>query len=725
MNAVIVALAIQSALGWSLESPIASPDELKCMTAPMAQDDPLYKLKLGQETQHWVSLLWRPGTLRLTPKSKAPPADVLLDTARGYLGTPYVWGGVGRRGLDCSGFVNAVYARHGYDLPRVSRDQFRVGVKTPRSRLAPGDLLFFVTQPGTKKITHVGMYVGDNEFIHAARGKGKVTYDRLTSRYYSARFAGARRFLSLNPGRFSDKIGRYRKGRLYGSAKAGGVDPVLVELGLADPDANQSGVLDSIGLSESGDSLTEHAGEQRPMQLSSGFIKGTITGVGPSLVATEETSLGIRVGGGHMAGSYAFVVAPEFTYFGHDNAFALNLGVPLHIPVSGYEGSFSEVFKAGWDNPRDYTKLVRGIKFGQKESNLYVELSRTLSGTLGHGQLMRFFTPNIGSAFLPEYTLEADALSLAFDGYLGFGGFEFFVDDLIVPRVFGGLFFLRPSVLAGTNNALLKRISAALTFASDVEAPMTSTDGSAEATGSVHGIGFDTEFKFYKDDHLDMKAYADVSGLLYTGGSSAGGALGMLVRANIERATTHVLRGRFEFRISEPSFIPSYFDTTYKLGRLVAPSDAQAQTQPATKLDLLNGLEEDPTRWGLYAEVTYHMFRRFSVMASYEDSGTFGDALQTYSGRNFMLTARMQDVYWPKTTRTMDFYLAYHLRNIDSAKGLFTLDKRNEFIFAAASMRVTRFVEVSATIRKGVNESNPFSSGALDAMLGLAFRYEL
>ena len=150
------------------------------------------------------------------------------------------------------------------------------------------------------------------------------------------------------------------------------------------------------------------------------------------MVATEETSLGIRLGGGHMAGAYNFVLVPEFTYFGHDNALSVNVGVPIHLPVAGYEGGFSEVFKEGWDKPRDYTKIIRGIKFGQKESDFYVELSRTLSGTLGHGQLMRFFTPNISSGFLPEYTLQADALSLALDGYLGFGGFELFLDDIIV-----------------------------------------------------------------------------------------------------------------------------------------------------------------------------------------------------------------------------------------------------------------------------------------------------
>jgi len=725
MNSLLFALVLHTSLGWSLDAPIGSPAELKCMTVADNEEDPLYRLRLGQRSKNWVGLLWRPGSLRLTPQSKAPPSDVLLDTARGFLGTPYVWGGVGRRGLDCSGFVNAVYARHGYDLPRVSRDQFRVGVKTPRSRLAAGDLLFFVSTPGTKKITHVGMYVGDDEFIHAASGKGKVTYDRLTSRYYSQRFAGARRFLSLKPGRFSDKLGRHRKGRLYGSQSAG-VDPVLLELGLADPGTEDSAVLDSIGLSKSGDVLTEHAGEERPMQLSSGFIKGTITGVGPSMVATEETSIGVRLGGGHVNGSYALVLSPEYTYFGHDNALALNLGIPIHLPVAGYEGTLAEVFKAGWDKPRDYTKIIRGVKFGQKESNFYLELSRTLSGTLGHGQIMRFFTPNIGSGFLPEYTLEADALSLALDGYLGFGGFEFFVDDLIVPRVFGGLFFLRPSVLAGTNNELLKRISTALTFASDVEAPLSPDETGQAVSGGVHGVGLDAEFKFYKSAELDMKAYADVSGLFYTGGSSFGGALGTLIRANIESTSTHVLRGRLEFRLSGPSFIPSYFDTTYRLGRVMAPVDTPAAAAATmTKLELLQSLEGDPTRWGVYSELTYHLLRRFSILVSYEDSGTFGDSVQNYIGRNFMLMARMQDVYWPKTSRTMDFYLAYHLRNVDSADGLFTLDKRNEYIFAAASMRVTRWIEVSATLRKAVNEDQPFAKSAIDAMLGLAFRYEL
>ena len=98
-------------------------------------------------------------------------------------------------------------------------------------------------------------------------------------------------------------------------------------------------------------------------------------------------------------GAYNFVLVPEFTYFGHDNALSVNVGVPIHLPVAGYEGGFGEVFKEGWDKPRDFTKIIRGIKFGQKESDFYVELSRTLSGTLGHGQLMRFLLRTLAPVF--------------------------------------------------------------------------------------------------------------------------------------------------------------------------------------------------------------------------------------------------------------------------------------------------------------------------------------
>ncbi|MEC9464440.1 MAG: C40 family peptidase [Myxococcota bacterium] len=678
------------------------------------------QLRHTEEPMRWVSLLWRASTLKVTPADEAPSQQELLDTAREMLGTPYVWGGVGGRGLDCSGFTNLVYARHGYDLPRVSRDQYRVGIKTPRSELSAGDLLFFVSEPGQSRITHVGMYIGDNEFIHAASGKGKVTYDRLTSRYYNARYVGARRLLSLPPSRFSNGWGGAAKGKLYEwTGSSGGVDPVLLEVGLADP------VLSEIGLTQAGDVLSEHQAGDRPIQLASGFLKGTIGSVGPSATATEETALGVRLGLGSMNERFSMVVVPEFTFFGHKTALEVNIGVPLVVPTDGGEGAEAS-FSAGWDEATDYSKIIQGIRFGQKEANLYLELSRTLSGTQGHGQLMRFFTPNIATRHLPSYVIEPNALSFAFDGYLDFGGFEIFIDDVISPDIVGMLTFVRPGVLAGSSNKYLRRLSTSLNYVTDTKAPYERDEAGDLMRRAVHGVGSSTEFKFYKSDSLDLKLYGDVSGIFAEGISGAGGAFGFLIRTNIAGGRTHVFRSRLELRASSPTFIPSYFDTTYSLGRFRAPVD-QPSEQGLTKLKLLDELQGTPSRYGFYGELTYQLHRKLSLALSYEDGGTFGELppSERFSGRNIMAVLKLQDMYLPRSSKAIDVYVAYHLRNVNEFSGLLTLERPNEYIFASLSYRASRFLELTASLRKGVNESVNAENAVVDAMLGAAFRYEL
>jgi cell wall-associated NlpC family hydrolase len=123
----------------------------------------------------------------------------LVQTAQGYLGVPYVWGGTTASGIDCSGFVRAVYAAHGISLPRVSGDQATVGYDVPRidwSQWVPGDRMYFACHH--PRIDHTAMYIGGGYFIHASMGHGQaVAIDRVDGAYYAAHLVCVRRSREL------------------------------------------------------------------------------------------------------------------------------------------------------------------------------------------------------------------------------------------------------------------------------------------------------------------------------------------------------------------------------------------------------------------------------------------------------------------------------------------------------------------------------------------------
>jgi cell wall-associated NlpC family hydrolase/LysM repeat protein len=114
----------------------------------------------------------------------------ILSTAERMLGTRYRWGAASRSATDCSGFTSQVFARNGFRLPRTAREQSEVGRRVSRDGLKPGDLVFFRTRGSG--VSHVGIYEGNNSFIHASSAKGHVTISKLDG-YYARRFAGARR----------------------------------------------------------------------------------------------------------------------------------------------------------------------------------------------------------------------------------------------------------------------------------------------------------------------------------------------------------------------------------------------------------------------------------------------------------------------------------------------------------------------------------------------------
>jgi len=117
--------------------------------------------------------------------------DDLIREALSNRGTPYIWGGASRGGFDCSGFTRYVFLKERrLQLPHSASAQAQMGRPVAREELQPGDMVFFSTyRPG---VSHVGIYVGDNRFIHAANRRKGVRMDALSG-YYTKRYKWARR----------------------------------------------------------------------------------------------------------------------------------------------------------------------------------------------------------------------------------------------------------------------------------------------------------------------------------------------------------------------------------------------------------------------------------------------------------------------------------------------------------------------------------------------------
>lgn len=131
-------------------------------------------------------------TLLKRAKVSSAPVGRILNAFNHWRGVRYLWGGTTRHGIDCSAFTRAVFAEsYHIHLPRTTFQQIRMGKQVAKKNLAPGDLIFFNMKPGVR---HVGIYIGNNRFIHSSLSKG-VTVSSFARPYWQQHFMAARRVI--------------------------------------------------------------------------------------------------------------------------------------------------------------------------------------------------------------------------------------------------------------------------------------------------------------------------------------------------------------------------------------------------------------------------------------------------------------------------------------------------------------------------------------------------
>ena len=176
------------------------------VVAITGMDNGWYKVSVDGKTGYirsdYMSITKEALTSRGKEEATAAPAastkgSEIVAYAKKYLGVRYSYGGSSPKGFDCSGYTMYVMKQFGISLPHTATGQLGRGTSVAKSALQPGDLVFFCdsSRSNGKAASHVGIYIGNNQFIHASSGSAQVRIDSLSKAYYAKYYVGARRVI--------------------------------------------------------------------------------------------------------------------------------------------------------------------------------------------------------------------------------------------------------------------------------------------------------------------------------------------------------------------------------------------------------------------------------------------------------------------------------------------------------------------------------------------------
>lgn len=483
------------------------------------------------------------------------------------------------------------------------------------------------------------------------------------------------------------------------------------------------------------------------------FLKGELTRFGDVQLVNVKNSFGVGLGVATIDNAIYAQLRPDVNL--HWGPFNLGLGTPLRFEVADFgslriddpsstDSIFAEVGRfrtEDWDQIEDFLRPLRYLSWGKKEDQLYLDVNRVHSVTLGHGQLVRRYTPNVD--------IDEDNLIAAVDGYGDYNGVELLAGPFPVPRVAGALVFVKPLALL-SDDPLARSWSIGVSAATDLNAPTVldkrqnpadqrvqlAVDSSNQLLwrgktnpvgDTVFGAGLDSELKILKVDILDIKTYADWSQLFFPADSSVeqafeafsggGATLGALVRMSFgetpvrpldeesddvkagraprEMKAAHAVRVRVEGRLFDPQYLPSYFNTMYEVDRFQYGVDEEgSRAELPTKIAFLAAQAGQPWRAGFYGEVSWAWVDIVGLTAVYEDAVALAADAAPVGGRNLALHAETTGFGF------LQLFGTYHYRNFEDFSGLFSFATDHEILYAGGRLELLPFLFINAAAQR-------------------------
>ncbi len=486
------------------------------------------------------------------------------------------------------------------------------------------------------------------------------------------------------------------------------------------------------------------------------FVEGELVHLGAVGHLPWENRAGLIVGVESLGPVYYATVSPEVavgTQAG-GRPFSLSLGVPLRFelldsrPDRRWE-SAGRLRRADWDELRDFAQVLRRLRWGAKESHVYLEASQYEATTLGHGALMRRYNPHLSPS--------ARRVSLEFDAFGDYLGLESYLNDVTRPEVLGGLLFLKPLSLIDRRSSVLRSFSVGATAVVDRRAPLRNEldlddlddDGRRSSELALEpdsyepraqrtlllGYGLDAEIKLVDERHADWKTYFDASWLqaeLPPGPlpepnarleeralrRSGGLTWGQLLRLNLGQRPLHALRLRGELRLFDPNYQPGYFDLLYDVQRVsygLGRGPGGVALADDTKLQQVLGADPGGGRLrGAYFEAAWRVGDVFGL--------ALGCEVDDAPGRDqvFVHLELPRPGGWQLS-------LSYHRRNLDGLGELF--DEAlgdDDLLLLSTRYGLGNLLQFSATAWTpfGLDAEGPFQRNLqLDLQLELGWSY--